>query len=101
MVSASVVRLAVDYLDQSAANGETATLVGMHWYIDSRNKVIPLLEEINEALSQRPGVFVQRSPEGVVFTSSGTERAVTSKDMKQADRRYRQEFAAALKRLGR
>jgi len=99
MISAHVVRLATEYLDQCAAKQETATLVGMHWYIDSRHKTLPLLEELNEALRQRPTVHVQRGPKGIVLASAGTERTLTDEDMKQADSQYRKEFAAALKRI--
>lgn len=101
MISAHVVRLATEYLDQCAAKQQPATLVGMHWYIDSRDKTLPLLEELNEALKQRPAFYVQRGPKGVVFASTGTERTLTHEDMKQADSRYRKEFAAALKRIGK
>jgi hypothetical protein len=37
--------------------GQSAKL-GMHWHIDGRNKTLPLLEEVNEALSQRPQLLV-------------------------------------------
>lgn len=100
MNSPHVVNLAIEYLDGCAAKHESATLVGMHWYIDSREKTLPLLDELNEALKQRPTVHVQRGPKGVVFESTGTERSLTHEDMKLADRQYRKEFAAALKRLG-
>ena len=99
MISAHVVRLAVEYLDQCAAKNQQATLVGMHWYIDGRDKTLPLLEEVNDALMQRSSVYVQRANGAVVFASSGSERTVTAEDMKEADKQYRKEFGAALKRL--
>ena len=98
---AHVVRLATEYLDQCAAKHQSATLVGMHWYIDSREKTLPLLDELNEALRQRPGVYVQRGPAAVVFVSSGNEQTLTDDDMKEADRQYRQECAEALKRVAK
>jgi len=101
MISAHVVRLATEYLDQCMAKQNAATLVGMHWYIDTRDKTLPLLEEFNEALKQRPTVYVQRGPNGIIFASTGTERTLTNEDMKQADSQYRNEFAAALKRIAK
>jgi hypothetical protein len=100
MISAAVVKLATEYLDQCAAQNQKATLVGMHWHIDALNKTLPSLEEVNEALAKRPSVFAQRANGEVVFTSVGSTRFVTNDDMKQADTQYRKEFAAALKRLG-
>jgi hypothetical protein len=99
MISSHIVKLATDYLDQCTAKSGKATLVGMHWYIDGRDKSLPLLDEVNEALSLRPSVYVQRINDEVVFTHSGTERAITTDDIKLADKHYRKEFSIALKRL--
>jgi hypothetical protein len=101
MISTHVVKLATEYLDQCAAENQQATLVGMHWYIDGRDKTLPLLEEVNEALMQRASVYVQRVNGAVVFSSIGSERVVTVEDMKRADKQYRKEFAVALKKLGK
>lgn len=73
----------------------------MHWYIDGGDKTLPLLEEINEALRQRPAVYVQRGTNGIVFASAGTERILTSEDMKQADNQSRKEFSAALRKIAK
>jgi hypothetical protein len=99
MVSAHVVDLAVEYLDECQSTGRLATLVGMHWYIDGRNKTLPLLDEVNEALTQRPQVFVSRRSGDVTFSDLGAERSVTADDMRQADKRYRTEFSKELRRL--
>lgn len=99
MISEHVVSLAIDYLDQCAAADRTATLVGMHSYIDGRNKTLPLMDEINEALKRRPSVGVNREDGSVVFSRSGTAHAVTHEDMKRADTLYRKEFSAALEKL--
>ena len=96
MISAHIVELATEYLDQCAATNQQPTLVGVHWHIDGRNKSLPLLEEINEALLQRPLVYVQRAGGTVTFSDSGIERTISAADMKQADKQYRREFATAL-----
>jgi hypothetical protein len=98
-IDPNVVKLAVEYLDQCSRENTPATLVGMHWFIDGRNKTLPLFEEINEALHQRPSVCVERPNGTVVFAASGTENVVTKEDIKLAARRYSKEFSAALRRM--
>jgi len=99
MVDPNVVRLAVEYLDSCLSAGAEATLVGMHWHIDGRNKTLPLLDEVNEALRQRPELRVTHHNGGIVFSLSGVATAVTSDDMKLADKLYRREFSAKLREL--
>ncbi len=99
MINSRSVELATEYLDQYAEKNQQPTLVGMHWHIDGRNKTLPLAEEINEALRQRPLVYVQRAGGTVVFSHNGHDRTVTAEDMKQADKQYRREFATAYRAL--
>lgn len=99
MINAHVVDLAVGYLDECLATGRLATLVGMHWHIDGRNKTLPVLGEVNEALAWRPRVFVSRPNGDVVFSDQGTERSVTADDLRRADGQYRAEFSEELRRL--
>lgn len=99
MIDANVIRFAVEYLDKCSAENTPATLVGMHWFIDGRNKTLPLLAEVNEALQQRPSARVERVDGSVVFGPFGTDRAVSCEDMKLADNRYRKDLSAALKKL--
>ncbi len=98
MVDVHVVGLAVEYLDECQRNGQVATLVGMYWHIDGRNKTMPLLSEVNDALAQRPQFFVSRPHGAVVFSVHGTERVVTADDMRVADGQYRAEFAKEWRR---
>ena len=98
MISANVVNLAIEYLDMCAVEQKTATLVGMYWHIDSRNKSVPLVEEVNEALKLRPQVLVSRENASVVFSLNGFEHAVAATDMAQAYLQYIEEFNAAYKR---
>ena len=99
MISSHVINIAVEYLDGCAATNQRATLVGMLWHVDGRNKTLPLVEEVNEALKQRPSICVERVDSLVLFGLHGSERAITVEDMRGADKQYRKEFAAALRRL--
>jgi len=99
MLSPHVVKLAVEYLDQCTASGQKPTIVGMHWYIDGRNKTLPLLNEVNEALRQRPHLRVSRQDGIVVFSLAGSETVLTPDDMRRADKQYRAEFSAELRKL--
>jgi hypothetical protein len=99
MIDKHVVGLGIAYLDECAATGQQPTLVGMHWYIDSRNKTLPLTEEVNAALAQRP--FFVRREGSVVFATEGSERSVTDEDMRRAGKRYNKEFWAAYRKLQR
>lgn len=94
-----VIKLAVEYLDTCRTEGREATLVGMHWHIDGRNKTMPLLGEVNEALAQRPEIRVSRPNGAVVFSAQGDESIVTAEDMHRADEKYRSEVAAQLRTL--
>jgi hypothetical protein len=99
MIDAHVVQLITDYLDQCITKGSQATLVGVQWYVDGRNKTLPLLEEINEALRHRPSLLVERLNGAVVFSLSGTEKVITAEDLRLADKQYRKEFSVAYKKL--
>ena len=90
MLSDRVVRMITDYLDECATLKREATLVGMHWYVDSHNKTLPTVEEVNAALRQRPSFLA---------AITGNAPLVSEENMRQADREYRKEFSEALKRL--
>jgi hypothetical protein len=99
MISAHIVKLATDYLDQCAVENQQATLVGMLWHIDRLDRSIPLVDEVNEALTLRASVYVQQVNGAVVFTSRGAQRIITSEELRQAGNQYHKEFAAVLKKL--
>jgi hypothetical protein len=101
MLDARVVTLAVEYLDTCQAEGHEATLVGMHWYVDGRNKTMPVLSEVNAALALRPNMRVSRINCKVVFSAQGSEGVVTSEDMRRAGKDYRSEFSTQLRALRR
>jgi hypothetical protein len=99
VISESNIELATTYLDMCFREGKPATLVGMHWYIDGRNKLIPALEELNEALRRRPTVYIHRTNQGIEFALTGTERLITEEDLKQGYARYHEDFLAKSKSL--
>ena len=99
MLCANVVRLIVEYLSHSSVDGTRATLTGVLWYVDSRAKTLPSPEEVNAALAEFPAIRVERESGHVVFGNDGAGSSVNSEDMKLADRQYRREFSAALKKL--
>lgn len=84
---AQVAALAAEYLDSAKAAG---TLVDMLGYIDHRHRVIPTVEEINEALRQRPAIRVTRVGGSVLFPHEGSEQSITAADMTRAYAEYRQ-----------
>jgi len=98
MIDPQIVKLAVEYLDDCVVRKTAATLVGMHWYIDGRNKTLPLTEEVNAALCKRPALGAERVGRRVVFTHAGKD-FVTNEDMRRADKRYRREFEQKLRKL--
>lgn len=101
MVNQNVVKRITDYLDESNAKSTSATLVGIFWYVDSRDRTPPLLEEINQALASRSNVGMENSGVDVIFVF-GHQKAnpgVTQNDFQRADAAYRKEFSLKLKEL--
>ncbi len=74
-------------------------MVEMIHCIDAHNKSIPLLEEINDALSRRPSVYVQRVDSSIHFASAGSERTIAAGDLDRACVGYREWFAAEYRKL--
>jgi hypothetical protein len=99
MISDHAVKLATKYLDYCFEKNKEATLVGMLNEVDYRERVILNLEEVNEALTQRPSVYVQRVDEKVIFSSTNGDRAITAADLQQGIEDYRDWFAAEFKKL--
>ena len=97
--SRRIVHFIIEYLDHCGTSHEDATLVGMHWYVDGREKTVPDVDEVNKALKKRPTIYVQRGANGVVFASSGTDRTVTADDMAQAQRQYAEALRVAVGKL--
>jgi hypothetical protein len=98
MISARVVELAAEYLGQSADANGNATLVGLLWYVDSRDKSVPNADEVNAALQRQAGTMVARSAGVVSFSQSGTSHTITEADLRTAYEQYRAEFAALLRK---
>lgn len=99
MINEGVVSRIKSYLDLRFSEQREATLVDMLWYVDGLDKMIPVLDEVNEALRQHASAYVQRAGGKVTFTPIGSERTVAADDLEQAFFSYREQFAAALKKL--
>jgi hypothetical protein len=99
MIEMHVVRLATEYLDYCFAKNEQATLVAMLNWIDAKDKTVANLDEVNDALRQRPAVSIQRIAGKIVFGSTGSDQAVTDDELRQACADYREEFRLAYEKL--
>lgn len=99
MINEDAVSLAKEYLDLRFSESKEATLVGMLWYIDGRDKIILLLDEVNETLRQHASVYVQRADGKIIFALTGSDRTVKADELEQAIIDYRNEFAAAFRKL--
>ena len=93
------VQFAVEYLDKCLSKREQATLVGMIRYVDAFERVVAQLDEVNDALAQRPLVRLQRIEGKVIFDVTGSDRTVTPEDMAQAHADYIRESCAEGEKL--
>ena len=92
-------RLALRYLDEQLASNKPATLVEMLECIDYYDRLIATADEINAALAEPPGVYVERMEELVELSTSGEDRLVTEEDVNRAFAAYNKEFQVRLKKL--
>ena len=99
MVDEFAVKFATEYLDKEFAKGESADLVGMLNHVDYFERVVMVLEEVNEALKQRPSVYVQRVDGKIVFNQSGGDRAIREEDLRRNVQMYHDWFQAKYKKL--
>jgi len=81
-----------DYLDRYFVENHRATLVEMLEYADAFGKLIPTLEEVNEALSQRPSVRIERCDGRIIFITKGNERSISAEDFEKNYNAYHKEF---------
>jgi hypothetical protein len=93
------VKLATEYLDHSLGKEKPATLVDMLGYVDAHDKVVLTLEEVNEALKQRPSAHLQRVDGRVIFNQSSGDREITEDDLKQNVQMYHDAFWALYRQL--
>lgn len=99
MVDESVVQLATEYLDRYLEDEKGANLVGMLWYVDAREKLVPELDEVNEALARRPSARVHRVEGKVIFTATDGERTILQSDWDQGYSDYTAEIRKLSERL--
>src|SRR5579863_3111023 len=86
------VKLATDFLDKKLGENHETTLVEMLFYADARGKLVLSVDEVNEALNQRPSVYVERREGRIVFSAKGTERSISPQDHEQNCKAYSTEF---------
>ena len=92
------VRFASEYLAKQFADGKTADLVGMLNHVDFFERVVMVVDEVNETLRQNPSVYVQRIACRIVFTHLEGEREITEEDLNLNAQMYHEWFVAQQKR---
>ena len=92
MADSYAVKLATDFLDSKLRENHEATLVEMLFYADAYGKLVLSVDEVNEALNQRPSVYVERRGGRIVFSAKGTERSVSPEDHEENCKAYSTEF---------
>jgi hypothetical protein len=99
MIDEFAVKFATEYLDKRFANGDPADLVGMLNHVDYFDRVVMVVNEVNETLKQRPSVYVQRIDGRVVFNQSDGDREITEEDLDRNVQMYNKWFEAQYKAL--
>ena len=99
MIDEFAVKLAIEYLDRNFAKGAPADLVGMLDHVDYYDRVVMVMEEVQEVLKQRPSVYVQRVDGRVIFTQSSGHREITEEDLERNVRMKTDEFWAKYRQL--
>lgn len=99
MIDEFAVKLAVEYLDRNFAHGTPADLVGMLDHVDYYDRVVMVLEEVQEVLKQRPCVYVQRVDGRVIFIQSCGDREITEEDFERNVQIKTEEFWAKYRHL--
>jgi len=99
MIDDYTVKLATEYLDYCFGKSEAADLPGMLNQVDYYDRVVMVLEEVNEALRLRPSVFVHRVEGRVIFNQRAGDRAITEDDLQRNFAIYHTDFWAKYKEL--
>ena len=99
MIDEFAVKFATEYLVKQFKKGETADLVGMLNHVDYFERVVMVLDEVNETLKQNPSVYVQRIDGRIVFNQSQGDREITEEDLNRNVQMYHEWFEAQRKRL--
>ena len=99
MIDQSAVKYAIEYLDSRFEKGEPADLVGMLNHVDYFERVVMVVDEVNETLKQCPFVHVQRVGGRIVFNRSAGDREITEEDLSRNVQIYLEWFKAQYKAL--
>ena len=92
MIDQHAIKYATEYLDQQFAKGEQADLIGMLNHVDYFERVVMVLDEVNETLRQRPLVYFERIDGRITFNQSGGERELAKEDLDRNVRMYHEWF---------
>lgn len=99
MIDHIAVNCAIEYLDKQFAKGEPADLVGMLNHVDYFERVVMVVDEVNETLRQRPSIYVQRIDGRIVFSQSAGDREITDDDLNRNAQMYHEWFQDQYERL--
>jgi hypothetical protein len=99
MIDDFAIKFATEYLDRQFDKGEPADLVGMLNHVDYFERVVMVLDEVNETLRRCPSVYFQRLGGRIVFNQSFGDREITEDDLNRNVRMYFEWFKAQAKAL--
>jgi len=99
MIDEFAVKFAVEYLDRQFAKGNPTDLIGMLNHVDYFERVVMVVEEVNEALKERPSVYVQRIDGRIVFNQSSGDREITEEDLSRNVQIYYEWFKVQYKAM--
>jgi hypothetical protein len=94
MIDDFAVKFATEYLDKQFNKGAPADLVGMLNHVDYFERVVMVLDELNQTLKQRPSVYAQRVDGRIVFNRSSGDREITEEDLSRNVQIYHKWFKA-------
>ena len=98
MIDDFAVKFETEYLDKKFDKGEP-DLVGMLNHVDYFERVVMVVDEVNETLRQRQSIYVQRIDGRIVFSQSLGDREITEDDLNRNVQMYYEWFKAQSKAL--
>jgi hypothetical protein len=99
MVEQTAVNLALKYLDECSLKGKQASLVGMLEYVDYYERVVLVLDEVNEVLTQRPSLCFDSVDGQILFKTGLGRHEMTSEELMRGVQAYHGDFWARYKEL--
>ena len=99
MSDENAIKLAKEYLELQFQRGELADLVGMLNHVDYYDRVVIVLAELDDVLSQCPSVSTQLVEGRIIFTQSTGNRGITREDFDRNVQLYHDAFWAKYRSL--